>query len=182
MFELKDQEALITHSKPRAENHGKDHVPACDIYIAVSMPNTVLDLFSDELRKLFFVKGDPGDADLADQGMPDDHLPILRYPELKEIAWNYKAAGYRIVMNFGVSGDQNIYLINSDIDNFKFEFVNGGVVNASFRINAHPNEQEMGRLCSSIKKNVVLTVEPPSAEDSAQMEIDNIKEGLETAA
>lgn len=176
MFKLVEQECQVNSVTPFAEKHGDETKPGLALKMSVTMANTVLDHFNKEIRTTFFKQVDPAEADLADQGMDhDDYLPALRFPEFEKMALGWKGAGYRMVICRGVSGYEDIILIDTVLDKFKFECLQGGSVELEFRIKGHPNEKEMGQLCSLLGQEVELTLEPPSAEKLAQMELDAMK-------
>jgi len=177
MFRLDTEDSKLTSVNARAEMHGEETMLACDLKFKVTMPNTALDMFDEGLRTTLFKRVDPKDADLADQGMADndDYLPALRFPEMSKVNWGYEGAGYRMVISQGISGEEDVILINTKVDKFKFDCLQGGSVEIEFRVIGHPNETEMGRLCSLIQRDVDLTLEPPTPEQRAQMELDEMR-------
>ena len=180
MFRLDTEDSKLSSVNARAELHGEETLLACDLKFKVTMPNTVLDMFDEGLRATLFKKVDPKDADLADQGMDDDdYLPTLRFPEMSKVTWGYEGAGYRMVISQGISGEEDVILINTKVDKFKFDCLQGGSVEVEFRVIGHPDEKEMGRLCSLIQRDVDLTLEPPGAEKLAQMELDEMRDDEE---
>lgn len=147
---------------------------ACDLKVQMTADNEMLNVLAPHLKEMFYA-GPDEQSDLADQGMDDDYLPTLRFPELKSVNWDYKGAGYRVVMNNGLGSGEDIYLIDTQIDKFRFTPQSGGIVELGFRIVAHPNEKDMGALCRHIQTDILLTLEPPGAERQATMKLAKMK-------
>lgn len=170
MFELKEQEALLANVNPRAELHGTDTNLAVDLSIAMSVPNSFLEVFAPGLKQAFFQKDpDEEQQDMISDNDPD-HLPALRFPQLAPLKFDYAGAGYRVVVH-SLLGKSDVVLVQCEVDKFRFELKNGGTVLVSFRVVAHPTADEVGRLCELIQQNVSLTLEPPSAEDLLKQEL-----------
>lgn len=49
-------------------------------------------------------------------------------------------------------------------DHFKFQPQNGGTVNVLFRVIAHPETADVGRLCELIQQSIEMDVTPPEPE------------------
>jgi len=179
MFQLDYTPAKLVSVNPRAELHGDETEPACDIKFKVTLGNAALDMFDTRLLPaLFDAPPDGYEGDLADQGTdhPDDFRPFLRFREMTKLNWDYKGAGYRLVIDRGLDEKSNIYLIKTQIDKFKFELKQGGSVEMEFRVIAHPNADDFGKLCVLVAQEVDITLEPPSAEERAQMELDEMSD------
>ncbi len=141
------------------------------------MANSVLDMFSDELRDFLFKKRAPDQEYLADKGMDESYLSEMRFPLLqKKQAWGWEGAGYRLVIARGISGHEDINLINVELKKFKFEAKQGGSVDVEFQAKGHPSGEDVGSLFEELGEEVDLTLEPPSAEKLAQMELDSQRE------
>lgn len=179
MFRLKEKSAKLINLNIRPENHGDEKVLGCDLRFEIEAENTVLDMFDPELRKHFFKEKPAAERDLVEQGQ-DDSLTVRRFPNIKKaIEWEYRGVGYRLEINIGISGYEDIYAIDTKLDKWKFELQEGGTVKYSFRVQCHPEPEEIGRLSELLTLNsVTLTLDPPSAEDRAQMELDEARENL----
>ena len=174
MFQLSEQPANIKFT-PRVEKHGPDKVPACTLNMSLKGPNTLLDFFDTDLRAFLFMPPPEGEKDLADQGDEDGgYLSKIRFPELgKKQDWSYEGGGYRAVIGGGLNTDNDLIFVECKLDKFSFTFEQGGTVCITFNITCDPNEKEAGRLYKLNGSEVDLTLEPPSAEDQAQMDLDN---------
>lgn len=161
MFSLENQAAKLTNVNPRAEIHGTDHVMACDLKFEAKMSNDVLSFFDPSLKSSLYKKADGHQGELiTDAG----HLPALKFPLMGPVKWGKEFSGYETVIHYGVSGAQDIHLIDCEVDNFRFDCQDGGTVAVSFRVIAHPEPNELGRLCEMIQREVDITLVAPSAE------------------
>lgn len=162
MFSLSEQRAKLSNVNIRAEIHGEETKIAVDLKIDVKMSNDVLSEFSPELKSSFYKKKDHGQADLIDE---PGRLTALKFPQMSPIKWDWQGVGYKTVINYGVSGKDDIGLDMTDIDQFRFDPMDGGTVDMSFRIVAHPTPEEIGRLSELVQREITLTLEEPEAEE-----------------
>lgn len=166
-FELQKARAKITSVNVRAEIHGDNRVPACDIKVSVKMSNAALDHFATGLKEAIFSGGEPKQGDMLG-GVSS--LTSRRFPNLGVLTWDWKGAGYDFTAHYGVDGSQDIDL-KADIDGFRFNCEEGGTVEIGFRAQAHPTEAQLGRLCTLIQCEVDITLTPPKAESQKQGEL-----------
>jgi len=172
IFKLTEQQCQLSSVQLRKETHGEELVKAITLKFKTTMPNTVLDYFSDELRETYFRKSNESEEDLAEQG-GDDLFRHLKFTEIKNaIDWSWKGTGYRMIVPVGISGEQDVILINSDIKDFKFKPKEGGSVEFTFNVNAKAQKEDIPWLFEFLLEDVTLTLQPPSAEQLAQMKID----------
>lgn len=166
MFSLKNQAAKLTSVNPRAELHGQDKKLAVDLKFDIKVSNDVLSEFDPSLKSAIYRAADTGEGDLlADQ---PGVLPKLKFPLMGAIKWGKAFAGYETVIHYGVSGTQDIHLIETDVDNFRFDCQDGGTVVVSFRVIAHPESSELGRLCEMIQQEVEMSLIEPEPESLEQ--------------
>lgn len=178
MFSLTEQNAKLTSVSPRAELHGEEHVLACDLNFKITTSNAILDMFSPSLKETFFEsKKDPEQKELDIND--DDYLPLLKHKEIGKVDWDYKGAGYRVILAIGISGEADIIFINAKITKFKFEMKQGGSVDTTFQVQVNPEPEEVGKICAYIQEEVDLTLEPPKPEPAAQIELDEVAESLD---
>lgn len=160
MFSLANQKAKLTSVNPRAEIHGQDRKMAVDLKFDVKVSNDVLSEFDASLKSALYKKSD-AQGDLIDE---PGHLPALKFPLMGPVKWGKDFSGYEIVIHYGVSGDQDIHLIDCQVDNFRFDCMDGGSVGVAFRVIAHPDNTEVGRLCEMIQTEVEMSLIEPEAE------------------
>lgn len=160
MFEL-NQVVKLANVNPRAEKHGEDTKPALDLKIEATCPSSVLIHFHPELRQHLFKKDE--NPDLVDQVVEGEGLTILRYPKMGALKWDWEGAGYTATVDYGMGGPSNIVLNDVKVDHFAIEPQNGGSVVITFRIIAHPEADDVGKLCEFIQREIELNLVPPEA-------------------
>lgn len=161
MFSVANQAAKLMSVNPRAEIHGTDHVMVANLKFVIKVGNDVLSEFDPSLKSSLYKKADGHHGELINDA---GHLPSLKFHLMGPVKWGSKFSGYETVIHYGVSGAQDIHLIDCAVDNFSFDCYDGGTVIVSFRVIAHPEPNELGRLCEMIKREVYITVCRPSAD------------------
>lgn len=167
MFELFQQTVKLSNLNPRAEKHGEDTKPALDLKIEVTCASAILAYFHPELRQHLFKRDD--NPDLVDQVIEGDGMTALRYPKMGAIKWDWEGAGYRATVDYGMGGVSNIVLDEVKIDHFTIEALNGGSVSIAFRIIAHPDADDVGKLCEFIQREIVLDLLPPAPQTAQDL-------------
>lgn len=169
-FQLSEQTVKVSSVNPRAELHGAEPKPACDIHFETLFPSDRLAEFHPELRGLLFKKAEA--PDLADQG--SDNPTALRFPMLEgKLKWKGEVAGAEITVHYGTTDRSHIKLGGCLVNDFKLAPMEGGSVSVYGRIQAHPDEKAFGKLCTLVGSEIPLTITPP---ESAQEEIEAGKE------
>jgi hypothetical protein len=162
MFSLQKQSAKLTSINPRAEIHGEDRVPAADLKFEIRVGNDILDVFATNLKAAVYRAAEKGEGDLlADQ---DGAMPVLKFPLLGPLKFGKEFVGYDAQIHYGVSGKEDIKMGDCQIDGFRFECQDGGTVIVGFRVIAHPESNDLGRLCGMIQQDVEMSLMPPEAE------------------
>lgn len=159
MFDLNTAQVKLCAINARAELHGEDAKPAFDLKIEATLPSDSLIAFHPELRTTLFKKDES--PDLVDAINPDA-LTVLRFPKLGALKWDWEGTGYSVVVGYGIGGESDIKLNDCKVDHFKFEPLNGGSVLIAFRVIAHPDTADVGKLCEFIQRDIELTVTPPA--------------------
>lgn len=171
MFEL-TQTVKLANVNPRAEMHGEDPKPAFDLKIEATCPSAVLIHFHNELRQHLFMKDT--NPDLVDQLDDADALTVLRYPKMGALKWDWEGTGYTATVDYGLGGESNIVLNDCKVDHFKFEPQNGGSVLVSFRVIAHPESEDVGKLCEFMQRDIDLVLTAPEAKTADDLFPDNM--------
>src|ERR1043165_9080378 len=111
MLRTDDQIALITSINPRAEKHGDDTVPACDIGLTFETGQRVLDHFHKDLRKFLYTEDAPKNAQLELKGTGND-TPYLRFNgTLGPLKIEKEYVGYKAQIGWGeVAGSVQVAL------------------------------------------------------------------------
>jgi hypothetical protein len=160
MFSLDQQTAKLTNVNPRNKLHGEEHHLAADLNFEIAVSNDVLSEFSPTLKASLYRKLEKGEGDL----LPEEPgtLSKLKHPEMGAIKWANELTGYEAMIHWGATNTQNIRLIDCAVDKFRFECQDCGTVIVQFRVIAHPEPSELGRMCEMIQQNVVLSLVEPT--------------------
>lgn len=174
MFKLDQQEVTMMYS-PRVEKHGDENEPGCTLNISLKANNEILQLLDDRLPITFYMAPPAEEQDLVDQVAEEgSNLTKLRFPMLKKKQdWSYETSGYRVVIGGGLYEEEDLIFVDAELKKFSFECEEGGTVALSFNINCHPDTEGAGKLYDLNGSRVELTLEPPSAKDQAQIEIND---------
>ncbi len=169
MFEL-NQAVKLANVNPRAEMHGEDPKPAFDLKIEATCSSSVLAYFHPELRQHLFKKDENPDlVDQVEQMTGGDGLTVLRYPKMGALKWDWEGTGYTATVDYGMGGDSNIVLHDCKVDHFKIEAQNGGSVVITFRIIAHPESEDVGKLCEFMQRDIELDLLPPAPQTVGEL-------------
>lgn len=179
MFQLENQTAKLSNVNIRAELHGEDTKIAVDLKIDVKIGNDVLSEFDPSLKSSLYRAPDASDSQGDLLAQEPGYLPKLKFPAMAPIKWDWSGSGYDAVVNYGVSGKDDITMIQTEIDTFKFDCQDGGTVAISFRIIAHPTPDEIGRLSELVQREITLTLTPPSAEEQFKKDLASVGGGDE---
>lgn len=154
MFSLQRQTAKLCAFNPRSEIHGEEKQSAADLFIQIKVSNDVLSEFDPQLKSSLYTKADQGDIEPG-------HLPSLKFPKMSPFKWDKEFAGYETTIHYGASEKHNIVLGDCSVNKIKFDCQDGGTVVMNFRVIAHPEEKDAGRLCGMIQQDIEMTMTPP---------------------
>jgi hypothetical protein len=156
MFSLKEQKAKLNHINGREEKNVEEI--AFDLKVYVEMHNTCLNMFHDHLLDAFY-KIDPEQAQQDFDDIEKHHKTMLKFLKLPTVAWGHEMVGCQVTIDYGISG---LTLNDCKVNSFKFDLKEGGSVGLTFRISAHPNEDDIGKLYSLLKQEITLSINPPA--------------------
>lgn len=165
-LELNEKEAKIVSVNPRAELHGEDPKPACDVNIEVALTNNDLVLFHPNLKGLLYVK-DNERPDLISQD-DAEHATMLRFPQLGyPVKWDGEMIGAAVLLHYGTTEKSHIKLPGCVVGKIAIEPLEGGTVVTKLQVQCHPDEKQMGRLGMMVGTKVPVTITPPEASGDA---------------
>jgi hypothetical protein len=101
-----------------------------------------------------------------------NRMTKLRLPLMGPIKWGWEGAGYRLVVEHGVTEASYIKLGDCEVDHLVLHPQEGGTVAIVFRVIAHPDSDDIGKLCSLIQQEVAVELMPPEAAAVADAAID----------
>ena len=159
---LSNTEAKVSSVNPRAELHGEDPKPACDVNLEFALSNDELAQLHPSLKGFLYVK-DEDRPDLVSQADPE-HATMLRFPQLGvPVKWDGEMIGAEALFHYGTSEKSHIKLSGCVVGKFALEPLEGGSVLTTLQVQCHPDEKQMGRLGMMVGTKVPVTITPPEA-------------------
>jgi hypothetical protein len=161
MFSLNDQLAKIVSCTNVSEKHGKDRVPALSIGWYLVVPSRTLDQFDPALRPMLYRKplAAPG---LFEPEKGEEDLTELRFPFMRNLAWDRKYAGYLLRIHIGATGSEDVLLAECGLRDVRFVAQEGGSVGIGFKITAHPKDEiDHGKVATRLQQEMIITLSPP---------------------
>lgn len=153
-FSLTKTKGKVAHLNVREEKHGEDNVLACDIKIKADVSNKFLDDLSPGLRAALFAKEGTQEA-LVDG---EDHLTVLRFPQLAPIKWAVAMVDGEIIMHGGKKADDLSF--ECDVKEATLAPKEGGTVELTFQAAVLPTPEESGAIAALLGRDVKVSVKP----------------------
>lgn len=165
MFSLDQCKAKLLSVNPRAERHGEDMVMAADIKLEVRVANDLLSEFDPYLKGALYKK--PEAVDLIND---PSYLPVLRFPDMGPIRWEYEGAGYTLIVARGLLSDLSITLEDCKVDKITFHCQDGGHVLLGLRVIAHPSASKLGEICEMIQQTIDIELTEPTLDGADEQD------------
>lgn len=165
MFFLDEQHSKLASVNPRSELNGADHRLACDLKFDLKMSNDILSVFDPKLKAAFYEKYDEDQGELIEA---PNHLTKLKFVLGGALNWSEEFTGYTVIVNYGIGGPSDIKLGDVKVNKFSFDCQQGGTVNVSLRVQAHPEAEDIGKLCTLIQQEVKITLRPANDVEQAE--------------
>jgi hypothetical protein len=159
MFSLNNQLCKIVSVTNVSEKHGKERKPALSIGLFLVGPQSLLDDFDTALVPMIWRRPQPTPGELP---MEHDQLTELRFPFMRNFAWDRKYAGYLLRFHIGASGADDVLLAECGLKDIRFVAQEGGSVGVGFKVTAHPNnEVDHGRIATRLQQEIFIDLTPP---------------------
>lgn len=159
MFRVEDTLAKIVSTTPVSEKHGNERVPALSIGFYLVTGGEVLGDFDVSLRAMLYRKPQPKPGELP---MEHEGLTELRFPFMRQLAWEKKYAGYLLRLHIGASGSEDVLLSDCGLEDIRFTTQEGGSVGVHFKVTAHPKDElDGGKVIARLQQEVIITLTPP---------------------
>lgn len=159
-FALKEETCRLQNVNPRPELHGENPKPAADLKLEVTLPNDELAQFDRRLKPFLYEK-ETSQPDLISQA-DTDHLTQLRFPALGlPLKWAGEQVGGKLIVHRGIGPKSDLVIEDPIVNEFRIEPLEGGSVVVTFRVQFHPDEKAIGKLCMLTGTDIVVSVEPP---------------------
>jgi len=161
MFTVSNQLCKIVSVTNVSEKHGKDRKPALSIGLCLVGSGSMLDQFDAALRPMLYRK-----PQLTPGGLPleydDNELTELRFPFMRNLAWDRKYAGYLLRFRIGASGADDVLLAECGLKDIRFVAQEGGSVGIAFKVTAHPKDEiDHGRIATRLQQEIFIDLTPP---------------------
>jgi len=163
MFGLSHQTAQFINLNVRVEKHGDENAPGADIKCSIKVPNDVLSEFHQSLKGVFYRAPEPGEMDMVDKAA-DEPLALtrLRFGSYADsLSWRDEIVGALFTVHYGTGGKSDVNLDDVTVDNFRFDFMDGGTTMITFRVKCNPDEKQIGKLYGLIGGEIEISLEPP---------------------
>lgn len=154
------QRMLLAHLNPRSELHGEERTPAGDLKLEAALPNDVLNALHARLKASLYQLDKGREQDLADQGRAHEpgFLPHLIFPSLgAPLKWEEEMIGVKVTIGHGISA---VVLEDCKVNGVQFSPKDGGTVEFSMRVQAHPDAKAFGMFSTLVQQEVDVTLEP----------------------
>ncbi|AOK04045.1 hypothetical protein WK25_05915 [Burkholderia latens] len=159
MFNLDNTLAKIVSCTNVSEKHGTERVAAISIGLYVVQGGEVLEMFDANLRNALYRKPQPKPGELP---MEHDGLTELRYPYMRNLAWDRKYEGYILRFHIGATGAEDVLLAECGLKDIRFTTQEGGSVGVHFKITAHPKDEvDHGKIATRLQQEIGITLTPP---------------------
>ncbi|AOJ10368.1 hypothetical protein [Burkholderia mayonis] len=160
MFAVQNTLAKIVSVTNVSEKHGAERRPAISIGLHVVMSSDVLGDFDPALRGMLYRKPQPKPGELP---MEHDGLTELRFPFMRNLAWDKKYPGYLLRFHIGASGAEDVLLAECELKDIRFTVQEGGSVGVHFKITAHPKDEvDHGKIATRLQQEIGITLTPPT--------------------
>lgn len=147
----------ITSVNVRQELHGDDHVLAMDIGLEFNQSNRSLDKLDPLLLQTFFWNNGQGQLDGVDK-VTD--YPNLRFEHLAmPIKWLDEFTEGLFSIHHGEDADNDIVINDVEINNIRMAFKEGGTTVYNARVQCHPDEDDVARICTVLQSDVMCTLD-----------------------
>lgn len=173
VFEFREStDVSLTHVNFRKENHGPDLVQACDLNMAVDIPNTLLDKIAPGLRQALYFNA------AADQGQEsvdgvDDILPNLKFPRLNGGKFalddkKNKLAGFDLDIEYGLDDERSHMSFDCcKVVKRVIETKEGGTVRLSWQVQYCGDRldgETIGKLAQLEQDLITIKLIPPAVQ------------------
>jgi hypothetical protein len=161
MFTVSNHLCKIVSVTNVSEKHGKERVPALSIGLYLVGSGAMLDQFDAALRPMLYRKpqATPGGLPLE---YDDNELTELRFPFMRNLAWDRKYAGYILRIHIGATGSEDVLLAECGLKDIRFVAQEGGSVGIGFKVTAHPKDEiDHGKVATRLQQEIFIDLTPP---------------------
>lgn len=155
-FSLKKQKGRVAHLNVREEKHGEEPVLAVDVKIKADVSNKFLDELSPGFRAAIFTREGLKSGETVD--LDDDHLTVIRYPQLAPLKWDASVVGGKFTVHGAKKSDDLEF--ECSVKEATLSCKEGGTVELTFQAAILPTPEDSGKLAALLGKDVKVSVLP----------------------
>jgi hypothetical protein len=167
MFNLDNANAQITNLNLRAEKHGDENEPACDIKVSVDIPAERLDDIHPGLCESLYRRPSTGDQIALIDKKAEQAFTVVRHPGLEPVRLKQKFPGYelQVFSPADSDGSEGLLFADAEVKNFTITPHEGGTTNVTFSVGVTVDEDDIAGLLPFLRDpDAVLTLVPPKAQ------------------
>jgi hypothetical protein len=161
----------ITSVNVRQELHGDEHELAMDIGLEFNQSNRSLDKLDTRLLETFYWKNPAGAQQAELEGVERvTDFPNLRFEHLAApFKWLEKFEDGQFRVHHGDDPGDDIVMGEAKINEIKIHPKEGGTTTYNVRVQVHPDEAEVARICTVLQSEVMGTIDSdPDEEEERQ--------------
>jgi len=168
--------AKICSVNTRSEKHGPEKlVPAVDVGITQTIPNTQLEELAPGLLHMLYKKAsDQDDGQVGLDGVEAvSDFPVLRFPKMAPIKWAQIQESETFTISHGLGGASDIVLTECKVSGFVITAKEGGSVELKYKVQSADglDERTLGKLALLVQHEVPIKL--VSGESDDQQDIEN---------
>lgn len=157
MLNLTDHSAKLASLNPRAEKHGDDNVPACDLKFETNVGKAEAEALFPGIARMLFRKPAVGEQQNL---LGDDNLTQLKYSNLAPLKFDIDLPGYSLAIARGM-GLAPALQLSGELKRFAVQGIEGGSFGLTFSVTCKPEPDQVGELYTMQQEDVWLTLTPP---------------------
>lgn len=157
----------VTSVNVRQELHGEEHCLAMDVGLEFNQSNRALDKLDARLLETFYWKSPTGPTqdDLDGVERVTDY-PNLRFEHMvAPIKWAEKFEEGLLRVHHGDDESNDIVMRDAKINEIKFWPKEGGTTTFNVRVQCHPDEADVARMCTVLQSEITGTIDTDPDED-----------------
>jgi len=178
MLNLDKHNSEITNLNLRAEKHGDENNPACDIKLQVDVQAERLNDIHPGLCDSLFRKPAAGDQrPLIEVGKKkqDDSYTEVRHPSLEPLKLKQKFPGYELTILAPDNDGEGLFFADAEVKNFTITPREGGTASLAFSVGVDVDEDDIAGLLPFLRNpDAVVTLVAPKA--AAQQDAESMPE------
>lgn len=167
MLNLDKKNGQILNLNLRAEKHGDENNPACDIKLQVDVPAERLDDIHPGLCESLYRKPGSGDQrPLIEVGKKQDEaFTVVRHPSLEPLKLKQKFPGYELTILAPDTDGEGLFFADAEVKNFTITPREGGTASLAFSVGVDVDEDDIAGLLPFLRDpDAVLTLVAPKAQ------------------